>query len=343
MATPWEIFSDSDASDASDDDAHHSSASPAAPAALSYGGLPQLRDDNLLATILAIASDPLALMRQRAASVCRRFRHVLLHERACWQELFLAPPSVPGRIITDSLVCGIVQTHGDQLRFVRLPNARRLGSATVTALALNCPQLRGVTLTGCAGVGGGAVRLLCQRCPDLEECRVAGINMASSAASSSDARDGNGGGDGAKGGGASEGAGAGGSGDEDRGGGGGGDGGRALPWTPGATSLLPWSGGAADEIVHTMAAQCPSLRSMSMSSLQTDESLVALLSGCPALTALDLASCDDLPCSDQLLAALAGRQGQLESLKVRERERWEAGRGAVRVRVRARVWVWGGG
>ena len=165
-----------------------------------------------------------------------------------------------------------------------------------------------MTLTGCAGVGGGAVRLLCQRCPDLEECRVAGINMASSAASSSDAHDGNGGGDGAKGGGASEDAK-----DEDRGGG---DGGRTLPWTPGATSLLTWSGGAADEIVHTMAALCPMLRSISMSSLQTDESLVALLGGCPALTALDLASCDDLPCSDQLLAALAGRQGQLESLKV---------------------------
>ncbi|CAK0797001.1 unnamed protein product [Prorocentrum cordatum] len=84
-----------------------------------------------------------------------------------------------------------------------------------------------------------------------------------------------------------------------------------------------------DATAVAAAASCPRLRSVSLSSLRCDASAAALLGGCPELTALDLAGCQRLPCSDpeRLRAALAASQGRLRSLKLGDCERLATLRG----------------
>jgi hypothetical protein len=75
--------------------------------------------------------------------------------------------------------------------------------------------------------------------------------------------------------------------------------------------------GAADGAVRAMASGLPLLRSVSLSGIERDETVAALLAGCPRLTALDLAGCADLPCAHAVLGrALAAAQGRLRSLKL---------------------------
>eukprot|EP00928_Gymnodinium_smaydae_P071908 TRINITY_DN55381_c0_g1_i1.p1 TRINITY_DN55381_c0_g1~~TRINITY_DN55381_c0_g1_i1.p1 ORF type:complete len:612 (+),score=76.47 TRINITY_DN55381_c0_g1_i1:182-2017(+) len=73
---------------------------------------------------------------------------------------------------------------------------------------------------------------------------------------------------------------------------------------------------AADATVRAVAASCPLLRSVSLSHLRLDATIVALLESCPSLTALDLACCHRLPCSEVALNALAVAQQKLSSLKL---------------------------
>ena len=75
--------------------------------------------------------------------------------------------------------------------------------------------------------------------------------------------------------------------------------------------------GAADGAARAMASGLPLLQSVSLSGIERDETVAALLAGCADLTALDLAGCADLPCAHAVLGrALAAAQGRLRSLKL---------------------------
>ncbi|CAE8616974.1 unnamed protein product [Polarella glacialis] len=82
------------------------------------------------------------------------------------------------------------------------------------------------------------------------------------------------------------------------------------------SNLVDARGSAADLAVCTIATSCARLRSVSLSALQSDDSIKELLLGCPGLTALDLGGCSQLPCSSTMMGALATVQRNLESLKL---------------------------
>ena len=71
----------------------------------------------------------------------------------------------------------------------------------------------------------------------------------------------------------------------------------------------------ADKLARTVAASCPQLRVLSLSHLRLEASLEALLC-CPALEALDLSSCEHLPCTEHFTALFAPAGHRLTSLKL---------------------------
>ncbi|CAE7451219.1 fbxl7 [Symbiodinium natans] len=71
----------------------------------------------------------------------------------------------------------------------------------------------------------------------------------------------------------------------------------------------------ADKLAQTIAENCPQLRFLSLSRLTQEDSLEALLR-CPSLEALDLSSCEQLPCSERFASLFAPAAQRLTSLKL---------------------------
>ncbi|CAE7685347.1 Fbxl20 [Symbiodinium pilosum] len=71
----------------------------------------------------------------------------------------------------------------------------------------------------------------------------------------------------------------------------------------------------ADKLARTVVANCPQLRVLSLSHLRLEASLEALLC-CPVLEALDLSSCEHLPCTEHFTSLFAPAEQRLTSLKL---------------------------